>query len=475
MPCSSFSCAIIVLMSHLARIKKIFSVCALFLMITGGSFSLFIPQKIHAQTVQDVQSQRAELEAQLKALEAEIAQKQADLNAQKGQSASLNGDIKLLTTKIEKAKLDIKAKNITINKLSGEITDKNKHIASLDERIAKNHDSLGQLLRKAREVESNTIVDVILSNQSLSEVYGDLDDYDALKKAIGTTLDEIRGVKTETTAEREELKKRQDAERDAKDALESAKAQVQKSEAEKQSLLVISKDKEKTYAQILADRQAKAAQIRSALFALAGGSAAIPFGDALKYAEFAGKQTGVRPAFLLAILTQETNLGANVGSCYLSDKDTGAGVGINSGTPIANVMKPGRDVEPFIAITKSLGRDPFHTRVSCPFSYGYGGAMGPSQFIASTWMLLKSKISAAIGGGEPDPWAPRDAFTASSVYLANLGATAQTYTAEWNAACKYYSGRSCTTPGVKNAFYGNSVMALAKKIQTTMIDPLQGL
>lgn len=220
----------------------------------------------------------------------------------------------------------------------------------------------------------------------------------------------------------------------------------------------------------------KAAGIRSALFALAGGSAAIPFGDALKYAEFAGAQTGVRPAFLLAILTQETNLGANVGSCYLSDADTGAGVGINTGTKIANVMKPGRDVEPFISITKSLGRDPFHTRVSCPFGgYGYGGAMGPSQFIASTWMLLKSKISAAIGGGEPDPWAPRDAFTASSVYLAGLGATAQTYTAEWNAACKYYSGKSCTTPGVKNSFYGNSVMALAKKIQTTMIDPLQGL
>ncbi len=475
LPGSSFSCDILLVMSHLAQTNKIVSIIMLFLMILGGSSTLVLPQKAHAQTVEDVQAQRAKLEAELRALEAEIAQKQAELNNQKGQSASITGDIKMLTTKIEKAKLDIKAKNITINKLSGEITDKNKHIASLDERIAKNHDSLGQLLRKAREVESNTIITVILSNKSLSEVYGDLDDYDSLKEAISTTLDDIRGVKTETTAEREELKKRQDAERDAKDALESAKAQVQKSEAEKQSLLVISKDKEKSYAQVLADRQKKAAGIRSALFSLAGGSAAIPFGDALKYAEFAGKQTGVRPAFILAILTQETNLGANVGSCYLSDATTGAGVGINTGTPFANVMKPSRDVAPFLAITKSLGRDPFRTRVSCPFSYGYGGAMGPSQFIASTWMLLKPKISAAIGGGEPDPWAPRDAFAASSVYLANLGATAQTYTAEWNAACKYYSGRSCTTPGVKNAFYGNSVMALAKKIQTTMIDPLQGL
>ena len=44
-------------------------------------------------------------------------------------------------------------------------------------------------------------------------------------------------------------------------------------------------------------------------------------------------KTTIDPAFLLAIITQESKLGANVGQCYLSDPDTGAGVGKNTGTP----------------------------------------------------------------------------------------------------------------------------------------------
>jgi len=116
-------------------------------------------------------------------------------------------------------------------------------------------------------------------------------------------------------------------------------------------------------------------------------------------------------------------------------------------------------------ILKELGRNPLTTRVSCPLSVGYGGAMGPAQFIPSTWNLIKGRIAGALGKSVPDPWNPADAIMASSILLKDSGAAAQTYTAEWNAACKYYSGRPCTDPTVKNAFYGNSVMALATKMQ----------
>jgi hypothetical protein len=48
----------------------------------------------------------------------------------------------------------------------------------------------------------------------------------------------------------------------------------------------------------------------------------------LQFATEASQKTGVRPAFLLGILTQESNLGKNVGSCYLKDPSTGAGIRI---------------------------------------------------------------------------------------------------------------------------------------------------
>ena len=99
--------------------------------------------------------------------------------------------------------------------------------------------------------------------------------------------------------------------------------------------------------------------------------------------------------------------------------------------------------------------------------------MGPAQFIPSTWKLFERRIAAATGVGMANPWNARDAFFASSLYLADLGAATGAFADEKNAACKYYSGRSCAAgPG---ATYGAQVMAKAANIQTTMIDPLQGL
>lgn len=420
------------------------------------------------------EAQKKALEAELAQLEAEIAQKTAELNGQKGQSASISGDIKILSAQIDKAKLNIKAKNLTISKLSGEITEKNKTISTLDDKLSKTKESLAQLIRKTHQIDDATFVHVILADATVSDFYTDIDSFASIQKSMKISVDEINQVKGITQTEKEDLKKKQDQELDAKAEIESAKRKVEVSESEKQRLLSISKNKEKEYQTVLAERQRKAAQIRSALFALRD-TGAIPFGDALKYAEAASLKTGVRPAFVLAILTQESNLGMNVGSCYLSDPVTGAGVGANTGTPILNVMKPTRDVTPFLNVTKALGRDPYKTRVSCPWTVGYGGAMGPAQFIPSTWVLFQSRIGAAVGKAVPDPWNPADAFMASSIYLGDLGANAQTYTAERNAACRYYSGRSCDSASPANSFYGNQVMAKATTIQETMIDPLQGL
>lgn len=225
------------------------------------------------------------------------------------------------------------------------------------------------------------------------------------------------------------------------------------------------KNKEKAqYNAVINEKQKKVTEIKNALFALRD-TGSIKFEDAVRYAKAAGKATGVRPAFILGILKQETNIGANLGSCYLSDPDTGAGVGANSGKSIKNVMKPSRDVQPFLRITKALNKDPYKTRVSCPLSIGYGGAMGPSQFIPSTWEMFEDRIVAARGGGSAaNPWNAQDAFTATALYVADLGASAQTPSSERNAACRYYSGKACGSV-TGNTSYGNSVMNHASNLQ----------
>jgi len=93
-------------------------------------------------------------------------------------------------------------------------------------------------------------------------------------------------------------------------------------------------------------------------------------------------------------------------------------------------------------------------------SFGWGGAMGPAQFIPSTWVLYKDKIT-AITGKPADPWNIKDAFLAAGLLLRDAGASRQTYDAEWKAAMIYFSGS--TNPAY--SFYGNSVMAIAKEYE----------
>ena len=172
---------------------------------------------------------------------------------------------------------------------------------------------------------------------------------------------------------------------------------------------------------------------------------------------------GVDPAFLLAIITQESNLGANVGQCYLKDPDTGAGVGKNTGVPFSNVMNPTRDVPPFLSITGDFSFNAYQTAVSCPIAGagGYGGAMGPAQFIPSTWELFASRLKNILGY-EANPWSAQDAFMASGMYLSDLGATSTSQSAENRAACKYYGsgGSSCS--------YSRSVEKLKNSIQANI-------
>ena len=126
-------------------------------------------------------------------------------------------------------------------------------------------------------------------------------------------------------------------------------------------------------------------------------------------------------------------------------------------------MKPTRDVQPFLAITAALGINAFQTPVSCPIAgvAGYGGAMGPAQFIASTWQLFATRLQVALGHFA-NPWAPEDAFMASSMYLTDLGAIGSSASAQNAAACKYYGsgGTSC--------YYGTSVQALRTSIQANI-------
>ena len=435
-------------------------------------FILAFADTVTAQTGLSVTSADKEilLQNELDSVNQEIAGLNNTIGGLKSVGTSLTGDIKLLKANTDRLNVLIKRQSALVAQLGVGIVEKSRTVKNLGLRIDREKQSLAQLVRKTNEIDQTSLPEMLLSGDDLSDFFLDLDSFDAIRAGLKDSTDTLRGAKEENQAAQDALETKQQQEMDAKAGLERSKSIVQSNEAEKNRLLKITKNKEAGYAKVLADRKKRAAEIRAALFALRD-SGEISFGKAYDYAVVVSGQTGIRPAFLLAIFMQESSFGKNQGSCVLKNKATGAGISVTTGNTKQKVMNPTRDVPPFLSITAQLGRDPYNTRVSCPQEVGWGGAMGAAQFIPSTWVMFEKRITKALGTDAADPWNARDAFMAAGMYLSDLGAKSGSYTAERNAACRYFSGSKCAASSWA-ATYGSQVMTKAESIQTSMIDPL---
>ncbi len=423
------------------------------------------------------QQTRAELEQELSDLEAQIKSLGQSITSTQQEGASLKKDITLLTQKISQSKLKIQAHNKAIARLTQNITDKNRTMTALDAKVEREKESLAQIIRKTKYLDQYSLLDFGLQSKSLSAFFEDADSFATVNKALNKSFDDIAATKSELETVKGELLVAKDQEVEKKIAQESEKKLVENNQQEKNNLLAVTKNQESEYKKVLAAREKDAATIRARLFELRD-TGSISFGQAYDLSVLAAKGTGLRPALILAILMQESSLGIDVGACYLSDPNSGAGVSIKSGDPKPRTMSPTRDVPVFTTLLASLGRNPQKTPVSCWIPMyskgnpvGWGGAMGPSQFIPSTWQLFQSRIEGITGSRTADPWNPKDAITATAIYLSDLGAVAGNESSERNAACKYYSGRACSSLSAA-ASYGNSVMRKIVGVQAD-IDKLQ--
>jgi len=419
----------------------------------------------------DVATKKAQLQAQLDQLEIEIAKQEKILADQQGQTESLSRDIKILDAKITKAKLDIRARDISIQNLNDSIGDKQVKITGLNTKLNKEKESLAQLIRRTNEIDSYSTIEMVFSNSDLSEFFQDLDSFASINEELSKSFAVITDTKSKTLDEKTQLEDKRDEETKLKNLQLLEQQRIQQQEKEKNDILKASKGMENLYQQVLKQQTLTATQIRSQLFSLQG-SAAIPFEKALDYANFASQKTGVRPSLILGIIAEESNLGENVGTGNWRVD-----------------MKAPRDTEPFKAIVAALGLNPDSVPVSKKPWYGYGGAMGPAQFIPSTWVLYAGYTKNSDGSWSYDasndrirkltgsvipsnPWDARDAFVACGILMKENGAAAGTFSTERLAALRYLAGWGNASKSAY-AFYGDDVMALATKYQK-MINILGG-
>ncbi|MEK7162841.1 MAG: lytic murein transglycosylase [Patescibacteria group bacterium] len=384
-----------------------------------------------AQAAQN-ENERKALEDQLSELENQISNYETTIEQYKKQGKNLQSEVKRLESQISKLNLQIKAVNLTLNKLDSEIAGAQGQINQTESEIDFNKGNLSKLLQVLYENDKQSLMEILFKNPQLSDFFGDVNNMLAVQENLRIVIVKVIEARQKLIDQKEILALERDDAVVLKAYQDAQRLNIKKIQSDKNSLLKVTKGKESEYQKILVETKKTAAEIRKQIFKMLGGGE-LSFEEAYQFAKFAESATGVRAALLLAVLDRESALGKNVGRC-------GYKTAMSPGIP----ARPNRrdDISIFMRITSELGIDPNSIMVSCANADGaFGGAMGPAQFIPSTWQLYENKIAEVTGSNPPSPWRNADAFAATALYLKNAGAgKGASLTDERKAAAKYYAG-----------------------------------
>jgi peptidoglycan hydrolase CwlO-like protein len=438
-----------------------------FILLIGFSFvfgSATAPTSGGVMAAQTNDEERRALQAQLEEYERQISEYESKITQYRKQGNTLETEIKSLEAQISKLNLQIRAINLTLSKLDSEIVSTQAQIKQTESDINSNKKTLAEILQTLYENDKKGLVEILLANPRLSDFFTDLNGLITVQENLRIVIGEIAEAYQRLVDQKEILALERADATALKAYQDSQKNSIKQTQGEKDNLLKVTKGKESEYQKLLTETQKSAAEIRKRIFQLLGGGE-LEFGQAYELALMAEKATGIRASLILAVLDRESALGKNVGRC---DYKT--------------AMHPTRDIPVFLEIIKELNLEKDLAagiiKVSCPISSdgAYGGAMGPAQFIPSTWALYKNRVSKITGNYPASPWRNADAFIATALYLkdaynssacANYGnqyshILPKQVLQERCAAAKYYAGSRWFT---YRFVYGDKVISLAEQFE----------
>ena len=398
-----------------------------------------------ASAVSSVEVLKEDFRAQISDLERQINDYQASIISLQQQTKTLKSEITLLDTKIKSAELEVKRTALSVQEIESGLSDKNLALGQAELKLERERVILTSYLQTIYESDQQGMVEIFLSNDKLSDIFDKINSLQQVQESIQESMASIKKLRSELEQDKQVLEDRREETNQLKVLQEIQRRAIAYQQEEKKNLLSQTKGQESNYQNLLKKAKADAESIKKNLYLLEGVGVSMPLEEAYQQAKRASDLTGVRPAFLLAVLKNESSWGERVGTgTWRRDMHT-------------------RDQQSFIQICKALNLDPDKMPVSRKPNYGWGGAMGPAQFLPAVWSSYEPKIAKLTGHNPPNPWDIGDAFVAAGIKMAQAGANEKTSNAEWKAAQIYFAGKRWNNPTYY--FYGNQVMELAGVIQ----------
>jgi len=339
-----------------------------------------------------------------------------------------------------------------LNDTQKSISDKEHDILMKEDEIAKKRDILEEYVRELNQMDKKTVVEILLEKPSFSEYFKEVENIITFEQRLHEFLGQLHSDRTAMGKEKEILEEKKNEQLALFSIQEEQRITLERNKKDREELLREAQGEQERLDNLIEKGSEVANRLVSEITALQSLGTKIDFGQALEEAKAVSGLTGVRPAFLLGVLKVESNMGSNVG-----------------GGRYSNDMNPAQ-WDRFKSICSELGYSPQDRPVSRKPCYrsldgecrGWGGAMGPAQFMPSTWMGYKEAVANLTWHNPPDPWNLRDALTAMGLKLSKVtGVTAHDRRAEHKAASIYLAGGNWGSFG----WYGDRVLKFADQYE----------
>lgn len=401
----------------------------------------------------------ANRQKQIEELQRQIDEYQNQIETNRSQARTLETEINALNAQIHQIELTVRSLELSIGQTSDEISDTESKISEAENKINKHKQAIGQFLKITYENDQKTLTEILLANDNISDFFTALNNLRVNHEKLQLTIDEMQQLKVYLEEHQESLEeKRSEFERlRGLEAIERSSLSGTKNS--KNKILKDTKGQEKKFQELVVKSQKDIEALRSQITYLEQNG--VTAEEAVKFGQLSAIATGIRPAFLIAILEVESGLGKNVGKGNWMDDM------YNCYKRLGKPSRAEAEKTAFLAIVAKLGLNPDTVKVSKEPNYGCGGALGPAQFLPSTWLGYEDQVARLTGHNPPNPWSIEDAFMASAIKLANGGATSKDKTGETRAAKAYISGKPSCTSRICN-YYSSAVLRKATEIEKNL-------
>lgn len=405
-------------------------------------FFLFALNLTSVSASQDSSAEKDAIKNKIDALRSQIDAHQKEIFEKRQKEATLSDEISILETDIRKIELQIQETELSLQNLDIEVNDKQAEIEGMETKIDAKKEILTKFLEQLYEQGRVTSAELIFGNRSLSQYLFRTESLETFENQTKEVFDQLLILRKELKNQKEILLEKRDEQENLRSMQADQRGSLESDKAIKDFLMSRTRNEEEALSRGLE-------KLREQLNALQSLGSPIVIGDAIKSAQYAASMTNVSPEFLLGVLRVESGLGTNVG-----------------GGRYSTDMNP-NEWDTFKKICKELKLDPDKMPVSRRVCYnrdskdgcgGWGGAMGPAQFMPSTWTGYKSKVEKTSGVATANPWDLNDALVAMGLKLSAVdGVTDGDRKAEAKAAGMYLAGANWE----KYSWYSDRVLFYA--------------